>query len=44
MDSNINALYAEDVLLFRAENITTIPHFKNLILTYGYFSGYKVWI
>lgn len=36
------SLYADDVLLYLAEPATTIPHLKDLISTYGYFSGYKV--
>lgn len=36
------SLYADDVLLYLSEPATTIPHLKNLISTYGYFSGYKV--
>lgn len=36
------SLYADDVLLYLAEPATTIPHLKELISTYGYFSGYRV--
>uniref|UniRef100_A0A3Q1CI10 Reverse transcriptase domain-containing protein n=1 Tax=Amphiprion ocellaris TaxID=80972 RepID=A0A3Q1CI10_AMPOC len=31
-----------DVLLYLTEPATTIPHLKDLISTYGFFSGYKV--
>lgn len=36
------SLYADDVLLYLTKPATTIPHLKNLISTYGFFSGYKV--
>uniref|UniRef100_A0A3P8SZA0 Reverse transcriptase domain-containing protein n=1 Tax=Amphiprion percula TaxID=161767 RepID=A0A3P8SZA0_AMPPE len=36
------SLYADDVLLYLTEPATTIPHLKDLISTYGFFSGYKV--
>lgn len=36
------SLYADDVLLYLTEPSTTIPYLKDLISTYGYFSGYKI--
>ncbi len=33
-------MYADNVLLYLS--VTTIPYLKNLISTYGYFSGYKI--
>lgn len=52
-DSNINgftingeqhklSLYADNVLLYLTKAATTIPYLKDLILRYGYFSGYKI--
>lgn len=34
--------YADDVLLYLTKPATTIPYLKDLILRYGYFSGYKI--
>lgn len=36
------SLYADDVLLYLREPISTIPYLKELISRYGYYSGYKV--
>lgn len=36
------SIYADDVLLYLSDLKTTIPHLKNLISNYGYFSGYNV--
>jgi len=36
------SLYADDVLLYLTEPTTTIPCLKDIISTFGYFSGYKV--
>lgn len=36
------SIYADDVLLYLSDISTTIPHLKQLILKYGFLSGYKV--
>ena len=36
------SLYADDVLLYLVEPTITIPSLKDVINTFGYFSGYKV--
>ena len=36
------SMYADDVLLYLTKPVTTIPCLKDIILTYGYFSGYKL--
>uniref|UniRef100_A0A3B5QZS0 Reverse transcriptase domain-containing protein n=1 Tax=Xiphophorus maculatus TaxID=8083 RepID=A0A3B5QZS0_XIPMA len=36
------SLYADDVLLYLTEPKSTIPHLKELISQYGFYSGYKI--
>ena len=36
------SLYADDVMMFLTEPVTTIPCLKDLLSQYGYYSGYKV--
>lgn len=36
------SLYADDVLLLMTKPTSTIPHLKELISEFGYYSGYKV--
>uniref|UniRef100_A0A3Q3G6H4 Reverse transcriptase domain-containing protein n=1 Tax=Kryptolebias marmoratus TaxID=37003 RepID=A0A3Q3G6H4_KRYMA len=37
-----DSTYADDVLLYLAEPKSTIPHLKELISQYGFYSGYKI--
>lgn len=36
------SLYADDVLLYLTNSISSIPRLKEMISIYGYFSGYKI--
>lgn len=42
MVKNKISLYADDVMLFSTGPATTIQRLKDLLLQYGYYSGYKV--
>ena len=35
-------MYADNVLLYLTKPETTIPYLNDIILSYGYFSGYKL--
>ena len=36
------SLYADDVLLYLSDPITTIPHLKNITDKFGFYSGYTI--